>query len=337
MNILVTGGAGYIGSHTCLDLIKNGYNPVVIDNFSNSKSSVIRRLQEISGKNLDLYQADISDCSLISEIIKKHSIEAVVHFAGLKSVTESISSPIQYYTNNIAGTLSLLTSMKLQGVKKIIFSSSATVYGNSNSNPVLENSPLLPFNPYGRSKLFIEEILRDVVMSDPSWSVAVLRYFNPVGAHSSGLMGEDSGGAPNNLMPIIGKVASRELPYLNVFGQDYPTIDGSGVRDFIHVTDLSTGHLAALHFLNSHNGFEVFNLGTGQGTSVLQLIKAYERATGLEIPYKIADRREGDIAVSYAEVSKARALLKWEAEHDILDMCRDSWNWVSKNFTKRVS
>ncbi len=331
MNVLVTGGAGYIGSHTCLELVNSGHNPIIVDNFSNSKSIVINRLQEISGKNISWFKGDINDCTFISEIIQKHSIEAVIHFAGLKSVGDSISNPIEYYTNNIAGTLSVLRAMQFNDVKRFIFSSSATVYGDASYNPVPEHASLLPFNPYGRSKLFIEEILRDLALSDDQWGIAILRYFNPVGAHYSGLIGEDPSGTPTNLMPIIGRVASGELSSLSVFGNDYPTIDGSGVRDYIHVTDLSRGHLAALNFVQKKAGIEVFNLGTGQGTSVLQLIAAYEKAAGLKVSYEIVDRRPGDIGVSYADASKANSLLKWRAEFDVFDMCRDSWNWVSNN------
>jgi UDP-glucose 4-epimerase len=334
MNVLVTGGAGYIGSHTCLELINFGHNPIIVDNFSNSKSTVINRLQEISAKNITWYKADINDYTFISEIIQKHFIDAVIHFAGFKSVGESISNPVEYYRNNIAGTLSVLKAMQLNNVKKFIFSSSATVYGDALCNPVPEHASLLPFNPYGRSKFFIEEILRDLGLSDAQLGIAILRYFNPVGAHYSGLIGEDPRGNPTNLMPIIGRVASGELSSLSVFGKDYPTIDGSGVRDYIHVTDLSKGHVAALNFVNKKLGVEVFNLGTGQGTSVLQLIVAYEKASGVKIPFEIVDRRLGDIAISYADTSKANKLLRWRAEHDIFDMCKDSWNWASKSFTK---
>jgi UDP-glucose 4-epimerase len=331
MNVLVTGGTGYIGSHTSIELINSGYNPIIIDNFSNSKSTVINRLQEISAKNISWYECDINDCTLISEIIQKHSIEAVIHFAGLKSAVDSISNPVEYYSNNIAGTLSVLRAMQFNDVKRLIFSSSATVYGDASYNPVPEHASLLPINPYGKSKLFIEEILRDLGLSDTQWGIAILRYFNPVGAHHSGLIGEDPRGNPTNLMPIIGKVASGELSSLNVFGKDYPTSDGSGVRDYIHINDLSRGHLAALNFVNKKSGVEVFNLGTGQGTSVLQLIAAYEKASGHKIPFEIVDRRPGDICVSFADASKANSLLKWRTEHDVFDMCRDSWNWVSNN------
>lgn len=334
MNVLVTGGAGYIGSHTCVELIKTGCNPVIVDNFSNSKISVIERIETISSKSIDWYRGDINDINLLSEIIKKHSIEAVIHFAGLKSVSDSIASPLGYYSNNINGTLNLLSAMQLNGVDKLIFSSSATVYGNANANPVTEQGRLSPLNPYGRTKFFIEEILKDIAFANPSLSITILRYFNPVGAHSSGLIGEDPADIPNNLMPIVGKVASGELPYVNVFGNDYPTMDGSGVRDFIHVADLARGHLAALSFLGGQNGVEIFNLGTGQGVSVLQLISTYKQVSGVEVPYQIVERRRGDIAVSYADVSKASSLLKWQAEHDVYDMCRDSWNWVSKNHYK---
>lgn len=334
MNVLVTGGAGYIGSHTCVELIKSGFNPVIIDNFLNSKISVIDRIKKISSKRVDYYRGDINDINLLSEIIKKHSIEAVIHFAGLKSVSDSIHLPLSYYCNNINGTLNLLRAMELNAVDKLIFSSSATVYGNVNANPVKENAELSPLNPYGRTKFFIEEILKDVAFKNPSLSIAILRYFNPVGANSSGLIGEDPIDIPNNLMPILGKVASGELPFLKVFGNDYPTIDGTGVRDFIHVTDLARGHSAALSFISSQNGVEIFNLGTGRGVSVLQLISAYEEVSGIEVPYHIVEKRKGDISISYADVSKASALLKWQAEYDLYDMCRDSWNWISKNYHK---
>jgi len=331
MTILVTGGAGYIGSHACLELLRAGYDVVVVDNLSNSKEQSITRVREISGKDLAFIKADLLDKDALEAAFTAHPIDIVMHFAGLKAVGESVSMPLAYYHNNITGTLVLSEVMRSRGVKNIIFSSSATVYGDPESVPIRENAKLGPTNPYGRSKLMIEEILKDLHASDPSWNVILLRYFNPVGADSSGMIGEDPNGIPNNLMPYISQVAVGKLPRLNVFGNDYPTPDGTGVRDYIHVVDLASGHVKAVDKLRQNPGVAVYNLGTGQGYSVLEMVRAFERATGREIPYRIAERRPGDIAACYADPTLAKTELGWEARRGLAEMCADAWRWQSQN------
>ncbi|AEV21020.1 MULTISPECIES: UDP-glucose 4-epimerase GalE [Geobacillus] len=331
MAILITGGAGYIGSHTCVELLNAGYDIVVIDSFANSKPEALRRVQEIAQRDFPYYQADLLERDALEAVFAKHSIEAVIHFAGLKAVGESVAVPLLYYHNNITGTLVLLDVMRQYGVKNIVFSSSATVYGMPDRVPITEDFPLRPMNPYGRTKWMIEEILRDLYVSDPSWSIALLRYFNPIGAHPSGRIGEDPNGIPNNLMPYITQVAVGKLKELRVFGNDYPTIDGTGVRDYIHVVDLAIGHVKALEKVLAATGVEAYNLGTGRGYSVLEVVSAFERATGVNIPYKIVDRRPGDVAVCYADPTKAKRELGWIAARGIEDMCRDAWRWQSQN------
>ncbi|OQP10743.1 UDP-glucose 4-epimerase GalE [Geobacillus thermoleovorans] len=331
MAILITGGAGYIGSHTCVELLNGGYDIVVVDSFTNSKPESLRRVQEIAQRDFPYYQADLLERDALEAVFAKHSIEAVIHFAGLKAVGESVAVPLLYYHNNITGTLLLLDIMRQYGVKNIVFSSSATVYGMPDQVPIAEDFPLRPTNPYGRTKWMIEEILRDLYVSDPSWSIALLRYFNPIGAHPSGRIGEDPNGIPNNLMPYITQVAVGKLKELRVFGNDYPTIDGTGVRDYIHVVDLAIGHVKALEKVLAATGVEAYNLGTGRGYSVLEVVSAFERATGVTIPYKIADRRPGDVAVCYADPTKAERELGWTATRGIEDMCRDAWRWQSQN------
>ena len=331
MAILVTGGAGYIGSHTCVELLSAGYEIIVVDNFSNSKPESLKRVKEITGKDLTFYEVDLLDRSGLDEVFANHSIEAVIHFAGLKAVGESVSIPLHYYHNNITGTLILCDVMKKYGVKNLVFSSSATVYGMPNRVPISEDFPLSATNPYGRTKLMIEEILRDLYVADNSWSIALLRYFNPIGAHESGRIGEDPNGIPNNLMPFITQVAVGKRAELQVFGHDYPTVDGSGVRDYIHVVDLALGHIKALERVNSSNGVDAFNLGTGTGYSVLEMVAAFEKAADVNVPYKIVERRPGDVAVCYADPAKAKNELGWTAERGIEDMCRDSWKWQKNN------
>jgi UDP-glucose 4-epimerase len=331
MSILVTGGAGYIGSHTCVELLQAGYDLVVIDNFSNSKMDSLNRVKELTGKDVTFYEVDLLNRDDVDKIFKQHSIEAVIHFAGLKAVGESVSLPLHYYHNNITGTLILCDVMKQYGVKNLVFSSSATVYGMPETVPISEDFPLGATNPYGRTKLMIEEILRDVYVADEGWSIALLRYFNPIGAHESGRIGEDPNGIPNNLMPFITQVAVGKLKQLSVFGNDYPTIDGSGVRDYIHVVDLAHGHLKALEKVMSSNGVEAYNLGTGTGYSVLEIVTAFEKASGVQIPFQIVDRRPGDIAVCYADATKAKNELGWIATRGIEEMCRDSWKWQKNN------
>jgi UDP-glucose 4-epimerase len=331
MNILVTGGAGYIGSHTCLELLSAGHHVVVLDNFSNSRPVVFDRIERICGRRPLLYAVDVRNSNKVAEILAAHAIEAVIHFAGLKAVGESIEQPLQYYDNNVTGSTALFSAMSNAGVRILVFSSSATVYGNPHSVPIRENFPLSVTNPYGRSKLMVEEILRDLMLTDDSWHIALLRYFNPVGAHESGLIGEDPAGIPNNLMPYISQVAVGRRRELQIFGGDYPTIDGTGVRDFIHVVDLARGHIATLDLLWKHNGGHIFNLGTGQGKSVLEVVHAYEAVSGQAVPYRIVGRRAGDIAECYADSSRAERELGWKAQLGIEEMCRDSWNWQSKN------
>lgn len=331
MQILLTGGAGYIGSHTCVELLNSGYDVVIADNLYNSNEEVLKRIKEITGKEPKFYNADIRDREAMRTVFKENNIDAVIHFAGLKAVGESVKIPLTYYENNISGTVVLCEVMNEYGCKKIVFSSSATVYGVAEKMPLTEDMPLGAINPYGRTKLFIEDILRDICVSDPEWSVALLRYFNPIGAHESGLIGEDPKGIPNNLMPYITQVAVGRLKELNVFGNDYDTVDGTGVRDYIHVVDLARGHIKAVEFLNGHKGCEAINLGTGNGTSVLQLVNAFEKASGVKVPYKIVGRRAGDPAKVYADAEKAKKLLGWTAEYGIERMCADNWRWQKNN------
>ena len=331
MKILVTGGAGYIGSHTVLLLLENGYDVVVVDNLCNSSFESLKRVMELTGKSLDFYECDINDYDQLDDIFSKHEISSVIHFAGLKAVGESVSIPLRYYENNLTGTFTLLEVMIKHNVKKMVFSSSATVYGDPAKVPITEDMPNSATNPYGRTKLFLEQILSDVYVSDPEFSISLLRYFNPVGAHHSGRIGENPKGIPNNLMPYITQVASGKLKELSVFGGDYNTHDGTGVRDFIHVMDLSMGHLKAIEYIQNKKGVFVHNLGTGTGYSVLDIIKAFEEANDIKIAHKIVDRRPGDIAECYADPTKAREELGWEATKDIVDMCRDAWNWQKQN------
>lgn len=331
MAILVTGGAGFIGSHTCVELLDNGYEVVIVDNFINSKPEALNRIQQITGKDFKFYEADLLDKEAVEKIFKENKIEAVIHFAGLKAVGESVAQPIRYYHNNITGTLILCRVMQEAGVKKIVFSSSATVYGSPETVPIREDFPLHTTNPYGSTKLMIENILRDIFVADNEWSIALLRYFNPIGAHKSGLIGEDPNGIPNNLMPYIAQVAAGKLECLSVFGNDYPTADGTGVRDYIHVVDLAQGHIKAVEKVLSGTGVDAYNLGTGIGYSVLDVVHAFEKANGVKVNYKIAPRRPGDIAVCFADPQKAKDILGWQAQFGIEDMCRDSWNFVKQN------
>lgn len=331
MKVLVTGGAGYIGSHTCVLLLEHGDEVVVLDNLSNSCETALSRVEQITGKKITFYQADLLDVKACEKIFAAHSFDAVIHFAGLKAVGESVARPLAYYHNNITGTLHLVELMQKYDVKKLVFSSSATVYGNPHTVPITEDFPLSATNPYGRTKLMLEQILQDIAAADPSWRISLLRYFNPVGAHESGLIGEDPNDIPNNLVPYIAQVAVGKLPYLSVFGNDYDTPDGTGVRDYIHVVDLARGHLKALDYLAGHEGVSVFNLGTGTGYSVLEMVAAFEKASGRKIPYQIAPRRPGDIASCYADPTKAARELSFRATHTLADMCRDSWNWQSQN------
>lgn len=329
--ILVTGGAGFIGSHTCVELLNAGYDIVVMDNFCNSKPEALNRIKKITGKDFAFYEADMLDYTATDKIFAEQDIDSVIHFAGLKAVGESCAKPLEYYHNNIDGTITLLRIMREHGCKKIVFSSSATVYGMNNPIPYIETYPTSATNPYGYTKVMIEQILTDISKADSEWSVALLRYFNPIGAHESGLIGENPNGIPNNLMPYIAQVAVGKLPCLNVFGDDYDTVDGTGVRDYIHVVDLARGHLCAVKYVMEHTGTEAVNLGTGKGTSVLELVHAFEKACGKEIAYKITDRRPGDIAVCYANTDKAKKVFGWEAEYGIDKMCEDSWNFTKNN------
>lgn len=330
MTILVTGGAGYIGSHTCLQLLEAGHDVVVLDNLCNSKVESLRRIQDLTGKQLAFIQGDIRDTASLADAFS-HPIQAVIHFAGLKAVGESVEKPLEYYDNNVNGTLQLLHAMRQHHVKTLVFSSSATVYGNPAAVPIREDFPLSATNPYGRSKLIAEDILRDFSKSEPQWNIALLRYFNPVGAHESGQIGEDPNGIPNNLMPFISQVAIGKRKALQVFGNDYPTPDGTGVRDYIHVVDLAHGHLKALETLQKKCGLITVNLGTGQCYSVLDLVHAFELHCGRPIPYEIAPRRPGDIPACWADPSKAELLLGWKATRGLGDMCRDSWRWQNQN------
>ena len=330
--ILVTGGAGYIGSHTCVELLAAGYEVLVVDNFSNSKPEALRRVEEIAGRKLGaFYRADIRDKAALREIFKAHAIDAVIHFAALKAVGESVAKPLMYYDNNIAGTVALAEVMAEAGVKSLVFSSSATVYGDPASVPIREDFPTGPTNPYGRTKWMMEFVLSDLAAADPEWRVALLRYFNPVGAHASGRIGEDPNGLPNNLMPYVSQVAVGRLPQLRVFGGDYPTSDGTGVRDYIHVVDLAVGHVAAVRRLTERPGVLTVNLGTGRGYSVIEVVKAFEKASGRPVPYEIVARRPGDVAQCYAEPGLAERELGWRAERGIDEMCADAWRWQSSN------
>ncbi len=332
MTILVTGGAGYIGSHTCVEMLNKGYDVVIIDNLDNSNIKSIERVKQITGKEPKFYQADVRDRAALDKIFTENKIDEVIHFAGLKAVGESVQKPLEYYDNNLISTIVLLETMRAHNVKKIVFSSSATVYGLVAGNePLGEELPTSAINPYGRTKVFIEHILIDLAASDPEWSVVLLRYFNPLGAHESGLIGEDPNGIPNNLMPYIAQVAVGRLEKLNVFGDDYNTPDGTGIRDYIHVVDLAKGHIKALEYAADHTGCEAVNLGTGCGSSVLQVKDAFEKASGVTIPFVIAPRRPGDPDAVFAKVEKAERLLGWKAEKNIDDMCRDTWNWQKNN------
>ncbi|MBW2557596.1 MAG: UDP-glucose 4-epimerase GalE [Deltaproteobacteria bacterium] len=329
--ILLTGGAGYIGSHTCLALLEAGYDVIVVDNLANSKEESLKRVQQIAGKTLEFHKVDLLDKDALNRIFEGASVDAVIHFAGLKAVGESVSTPLRYYHNNVTGTLHLCEAMREHDVRKMVFSSSATVYGDPHTVPIMEDFPLAPTNPYGRSKLMIEEILRDINPAGEGWDIALLRYFNPVGAHSSGMIGEDPNGIPNNLFPYITQVAVGKRKALSVFGNDYPTVDGTGVRDYIHVVDLADGHLKALEKLASGPGIVTYNLGAGQGHSVLEVVEAFEKVSGHRIPYNIVNRRPGDIAVCYADSSKAKDKMGWSATRGIDKMCADAWRWQSLN------
>lgn len=331
MTILVTGGAGYIGSHTCVELLNEGHEIIVVDNFSNSKLESLKRVSEITGKLFKIYNVDLLNQKGLEEVFSENKIEAVVHFAGLKAVGESVSIPLWYYHNNLTGTFILCELMKKYGVKNLVFSSSATVYGSTNQVPISEDTPIGAVNPYGRTKQMIEEILRDLYISDQTWSIALLRYFNPIGAHESGLIGEDPNGIPNNLMPYISQVAVGKLQSLNVFGSDYSTKDGTGVRDYIHVVDLAKGHLKALEKVQFSKGVDAYNLGTGKGYSVLEMVKAFEIASGKKVSYTITNRRPGDAAICFADASKAKAELGWVAAKGISEMCEDTWRWQKNN------
>ncbi|MBZ4671305.1 MAG: galE [Oscillospiraceae bacterium] len=329
--VLVTGGAGFIGSHTCVELLDAGYEIIVMDNFANSKPESLNRIKKITSKDFKFYQTDMLDFDGMAKIFSENKIDAVIHFAGLKAVGESVSKPLEYYHNNIAGTLELLRAMRQYGCKKIVFSSSATVYGMNNPVPYKEDYPTSATNPYGYTKVMIEQILKDICHADKEWSAVLLRYFNPIGAHSSGLIGEDPNGIPNNLFPYIAQVATGKLPKLNVYGNDYPTPDGTGVRDYIHVVDLAKGHLCALDYAMKHSGAEAVNLGTGKGSSVLEVVAAFEKACGKAIPKEFAPRRAGDIATCYADTSKAKELFGWSAKYNLDQMCADGWNFTKNN------
>ena len=331
MKILVTGGAGYIGSHTCIELLNENYDVVVLDNLSNSSEESLKRVKSITGKHLEFYKADLLDKEQVTAVFLNHKIDAVIHFAGLKAVGESVTIPLKYFHNNITGTLNLLEVMNDFNVKNIVFSSSATVYGDPSSLPIKENFPLSATNPYGRKKLMIEEILQDIYRSDKNWNIALLRYFNPVGAHESGKIGEDPFGIPNNLVPYISQVAVGVLPRVSVYGDDYDTPDGTGVRDYIHVVDLALGHIKTLPKLFTSPGVVIYNLGTGFGYSVLEMIKGFEAASDKKIPYKVCERRPGDIAACWADPVKAKEELFWEADKTLIDMCRDTWKWQKNN------
>jgi UDP-glucose 4-epimerase len=329
MTVMVTGGAGYIGSHTLVELLEASIDVVVVDNYSNSKPEALGRVKRITGKDVTFYEVDLLDEMGMEAVFKKHDIEAVIHCAGLKAVGESVALPLNYYHNNITGSLVLFKLMDRYGVKKLVFSSSATVYGLSNISPLIEDLPLSTTNPYGTTKWMIEKILEDIYQADPTWHIVLLRYFNPIGAHESGLIGEDPNGIPNNLMPYVTQVGIGKRMELGIFGNDYDTPDGTGVRDYIHVVDLAKGHLSALTYTTKHPGIEAINLGTGKGHSVLEVINTFEKANDVKIPYTFMDRRLGDIGTCYADVSKAKKLLDWEAKRSLEDMCRDAWHWQS--------
>lgn len=331
MSILVTGGAGFIGSHTCVEMLEAGYDIVVVDNLYNSCPQALMRVEKITGKSIKFYEADVCDKSALRTIFSENAVEAVIHFAGYKAVGESVKKPMMYYGNNLISTISLIEIMEEFSVRKLVFSSSATVYAEDNIVPLTENMKLGAVNPYGKTKLFIEEMLRDLCVSNPEWSVALLRYFNPIGAHKSGTIGESPKGIPNNLMPYISQVAVGKLEKLNVFGDDYETRDGTGSRDYIHVVDLAKGHVKAIEWTFNNKGCDAFNLGTGKGTTVLELRNAFVQATGIDVPYVIAPRRAGDLAEVYALPDKAKEVLSWEAELSIQDMCEDAWRWQSNN------
>lgn len=330
-NILVTGGAGYIGSHACVMLLEAGYNPIIIDNLINSKKETIQQIAKISGKTLAFIEGDIRDISLLDKIFAEYHINAVLHFAALKSVSESVTLPLKYYDNNVTGTLNLLLAMRKAQVKTLVFSSSATVYGNIPSIPYQEHHSRLPINPYGQGKKIVEDILMDLQQSESDWRIATLRYFNPVGAHSSGLIGENPQGTPNNLMPYLTQVAKNQLPTLNVFGGDYPTPDGTCIRDYIHVMDLAKGHIQALDYLFESTGFQAFNLGSGNPVSVLQMIETFSATIGNSIPYQIVARRPGDLPAYWADSTKAKRLLNWEAQMSLQQMCADTWRWENNH------
>ena len=331
MAILITGGAGYIGSHTCIELLNNNYKIIVVDNLSNSSIESLNRVKEITGKQFEFYKESVLNREKMNEIFLENSIEAVIHFAGFKAVGESTTIPLTYYYNNIISTIILCDVMQTHNVKNFIFSSSATVYGIPKTSPITEEFPLSVTNPYGQTKLMIEQMMRDVAKADDEWSVALLRYFNPFGAHKSGRIGEDPNGIPNNLMPYVTQVAVGKLKELNIFGNDYPTKDGTGVRDYIHVVDLAKGHVKALEKVLKTKGIEAYNLGTGKGYSVLEMVKAFEKISGKKIPYKVIGRRPGDVAICFADVSKAKRELGWEAEYGLEEMCVDSWRWQVNN------
>jgi UDP-glucose 4-epimerase len=331
MALLVTGGAGYIGSHICVELLNAGYELIVVDNLSNSNKVSLSRVQEITSRDLTFYDVNLLNRMELEEIFKKHPIDAVIHLAGLKAVGESVLFPLHYYQNNITGTLHLCDVMNQYGVKNLVFSSSATVYGLPKQVPISEDFPLAATNPYGRTKWMVEEILRDLYIADNSWSIAILRYFNPIGAHQSGRIGENPNGIPNNLMPFITQVAVGELKELQVYGNDYPTEDGTGVRDYIHVVDLAEGHVKALEKIMTVNGVEAYNLGSGTGYSVLEMVVALEKASGKKIPFQIVSRRPGDVAICYADATKAKLELGWTASRGLEEMCRDSWRWQKNN------
>ena len=332
MTVLVTGGAGYIGSHTCVELLEQGMDVVVIDNLVNSSAKSLERVEQITGKRLAFYQEDVRDRAALDRIFEKHDIGCAIHFAGLKAVGESVSMPLEYYDNNLFSTVTLCETMRDHGVKNIVFSSSATVYTGGDEMPLRESSPTgMCTNPYGWTKYMSEQIMRDMAFADRDWSVVLLRYFNPIGAHPSGLIGEDPRGIPNNLLPYISQVAIGRRDHLTVYGDDYDTPDGTGVRDYIHVVDLARGHAAAINYMLGHRGESVFNLGTGHGCSVLEMVKTFERVNGVRVPYVIAERRPGDLATVYASPDKSAELLGWRAEYGLVEMCRDTWNWQMKN------
>ena len=331
MRVLVTGGNGYIGSHTIVELIGHGYDVVAVDDFSNSKPIVLDKIKEITGKKIKFYELDVCDKEKLRVVFMENEIDAVIHFAGFKAVGESVAKPLKYYRNNLDSTITLLEVMNEFGVKKIVFSSSATVYGDPEELPIKETAKLGVTNPYGATKLFIENILKDVYISDNDYSIAILRYFNPIGAHESGLLGEDPSDIPNNLMPYIVKVATGELPHLNIFGNDYDTKDGTGVRDYIHVVDLAIGHISALEYIDKNKGIDYYNLGTGHGYSVMEIVSAFSEVNHVDVPYEIAPRRDGDIAECYADTTYAKEKLHWEATHDLTDMVESAYNFVVKN------